>query len=74
MPTALFQDIKASLMASRPLMLSQIHSHSTGVNIFKSKFFLKFFLMFVYFSERQSLSGGGAEREGDTESEAGSGL
>ena len=32
--------------------------------------------MFVYFweSKRQSVSGGGAEREGDTESEAGSRL
>ena len=27
--------------------------------------------MFIYFSERQSTSRGGAEREGDTESEAG---
>ena len=34
------------------------------------------FLMFVYFWERQrqNVSGGGAEREGDTESEAGSSL
>ena len=30
--------------------------------------------MFIYFWERQSMSGGGAEREGDTESEAGSRL
>ena len=32
--------------------------------------------MFIYFwrRERQSVNGGGAEREGDTESEAGSGL
>ena len=30
-----------------------------------------FFKMFIYFWERQSTSGGGAEREGDTESEAG---
>ena len=28
--------------------------------------------MFIYFWERQSASGGGAEREGDTESETGS--
>ena len=35
-----------------------------------------FFLMFIYFwdRERQSMSGGGAEREGDTESKAGSRL
>ena len=34
-----------------------------------------FFLMFIYFdTERQSMSGGGAEREGDKESEAGSRL
>ena len=31
-----------------------------------------FFLMFIF--ERQSVSRGGEEREGDTESEAGSGL
>ena len=40
-------------------------------------FFLKFFfLTFIYFwdRERQSMNGGGAEREGDTESEAGSRL
>ena len=39
-------------------------------------FFLIFFLMFIYFwdRERQSMNGGGSEREGDTESEAGSRL
>ena len=42
----------------------------------QSIFFLIFFLMFIYFGdrERQSMNGGGAEREGDTESEAGSRL
>ena len=30
--------------------------------------------MFCFIFERQSVSGGGAEREGDPESEAGSGL
>ena len=30
--------------------------------------------MFIYFWQRQSMSRGGAEREGDTESEAGSRL
>ena len=33
-----------------------------------------FVLMFIYFWERDSASQGGAEREGDTQSEAGSGL
>ena len=37
-------------------------------------FFIKFFLMIIYFWERQSASGGGAQREGDTEYEAGSRL
>ena len=39
-------------------------------------FFLIFFLTFIYFwdRERQSMNGGGAEREGDTEWEAGSRL
>ena len=38
--------------------------------------FFFFFLMFIYFwdRERQSMNGGGAEREGDTESEIGSRL
>ena len=35
---------------------------------------LLIFLMFIYFWERQSTSWGGTEREGDTESEAGSRL
>ena len=30
--------------------------------------------MLIYYSERESASGGGAEEEGDAESEAGSGL
>ena len=34
----------------------------------------KFFLMFIFLSERQSVSRGEAEREGDTESKAGSRL
>ena len=39
-------------------------------------FFLIFFSAFIYFwdGERQSMNGGGAEREGDTESETGSRL
>ena len=44
---------------------------------FESSFFFNFFfLTFIYFGdrERQSMNGGGAEREGDTESEAGSRL
>ena len=47
-------------------------------NFFKFLFIFKFFLTFIYFWERerekQSASRGGAEREGDTESEAGSRL
>ena len=41
-----------------------------------SFFFLIFFSTFIYFlyRERQSMNEGGAEREGDTESEAGSRL
>ena len=48
-----------------------------GIHKLTLLLFLKFpFLMFIYFwhSERQSLSWEGAEREGDTESEAGSRL
>ena len=38
--------------------------------------FFNFFLMFIFIFEtgKQSMSGGGAEREGDTESETGSRL
>ena len=35
---------------------------------------LKFFLLFIFERDRHSRSRGGAEREGDTESEAGSRL
>ena len=41
---------------------------------FKSMLSIKLFLMFIFETERQSLSGGAAEREGDTECEAGSRL
>ena len=51
------------------------------ISQFVSCFFLFFFLIFfstffIYFwhRERQSMNGGGAEREGDTESEIGSRL
>ena len=39
-------------------------------------FFIIFFSTFIYFwdRERQSMNGGGVEREGDTESETGSRL
>ena len=33
-------------------------------------FIKKIFLMFIFEAERQSVNGGGAEREGDTEYEA----
>ena len=39
---------------------------------FLTSFF--FFLMFIFKREIQSMRGGGAEREGDTETEAGSRL
>ena len=35
---------------------------------------LVFFNVYLFLTERQSISGGGAEREGDTESKAGSRL
>ena len=34
----------------------------------------KFFNVYLFLKERESVSGGGAKREGDTESEAGSRL
>ena len=45
-------------------------------NQFSNFYLLLLLLMFIYFwdRERQNMSGGGAEREGDTESEAGSRL
>ena len=44
--------------------------------IFATVFFFNFFSTFIYFwdRERQSMNGGGAERDGDTESETGSRL
>ena len=39
-----------------------------------AKDFKFFFLMFIFDTQRESISGEGAEREGDTESEAGSRL
>ena len=51
------------------------HPKATEYTFFS--FFKKFFFStFIYFwdRERQSMNGGGAEREGDTESETGSRL
>ena len=47
-----------------------------AMNNFATFFKFFFFQIFIYFwdRERQSMNGGGAEREGDTESEAGSRL
>ena len=54
-------------------MGSKLNNFWTGT-IKSSVFF--FFSTFIYFGdrERQSMNGGGAEREGDTESETGSRL
>ena len=46
--------------------------HSSVVKVFFSLIFKN--ILFIFDRERQSTNGGGAEREGDTESEAGSGL
>ena len=74
-------------MAHRPSQLvgssfnsepSFIEEHKAAVSSFMKQyfFFFNFFSMFIYFwdRERQSMNGGGAEREGDTESETGSRL
>ena len=68
----------------KPRVLKKInsgHHLSTGLQAHLTFSFalfciFSFFLTFIYFwdRERQSLNGGGAEREGDTESEAGSRL
>ena len=60
----LFEDINKSL-----ILLGVI---KTAMK--KPGLFFKFFLMFIFDRERQSMRGGGAERGGDTESEAGSRL
>ena len=48
-------------------------SHNLNVSLSHFKGLKKFFLS-LFLRERQSVSGEGAEREGDTESEAGSTL
>ena len=57
---------------------SIVDEHKAAVSSFMKQyfFFFNFFSMFIYFwdRERQSMNGGGAEREGDTESETGSRL
>ena len=58
------------------VMLSEISHTEKDRYHMVSLFFLFFFLTFVYFwdRERQSMNGGGSEREEDTESETGSRL
>ena len=57
-------------------MIISIDAEKAFEKIQKPFFFFNFFLTFIYFwdRERQSMNGGGAEREGDTESETGSRL
>ena len=43
--------------------------HGDRIEVFKKNFFNVYF---IFDRERQSMSGGGAERKGDTESQAGS--
>ena len=52
---------------ARPVGFESISAFTGWVDFF-------FFLMFIFERERQSMNGGGAEREGDTESQAGSRL
>ena len=47
---------------------SHLHTHLSDI------FLLNFFYVYLFLRKRQSVSGGGAEREGDPESEAGSRL
>ena len=52
-------------------------SRVTAINAWKHLLFLIFFFQHLFYfwdRERQSMNGGGAEREGDTESETGSRL
>ena len=53
-----------------------IHTMGRGAWVAQSVKRLTLFSTFIYFwdRERQSMNGGGAEREGDTESETGSRL
>ena len=52
-----------------------IQSTDSLVNVGGSSiFFFNFFNVYLFLRQRQSVSRGGAEREGDTESEAGSRL
>ena len=53
----------------------KLASWGSNIKIFKHSFLKKkFFNVYFWDTERQSMNGGGAEREGDTESEAGSRL
>ena len=45
-----------------------------GIFIYLILFYYEFFKVYLFMRQRESVSGGEAEREGDTESEAGSRL
>ena len=80
--TRSFTRANTSLSCGKFLLPSRVTGvHSQGLNnniFFRFVYFLNFFFstFFIYFwdRERQSMNGGGAEREGDTESETGSRL
>ena len=60
----------------RPDLMRLVIRERVGISLSFLFFFLIFFSTFIYFwdRERQSMNAGGAEREGDTESETGSRL
>ena len=49
-----------------------LHRQNLSTEVSTFFFFLIFFNVYLFLRQRQSMNGGGAEREGDTESEAGS--
>ena len=60
-------------MVKGVLLFCVFYKRALGLKLFFFTF-IYLFNVFIFEGERQSMSGGGAEREGDTESKAGSRL
>ena len=74
--TSCFLENSGFFSPESPIKCLSFYFCSIVDHIHLKMFFFYFFSMFIYFGgrERQSMNGGGTEREGDTESETGSRL
>ena len=61
---------KKGFFAGKPREIQFLKFLTQVLKLVDAIFFFNFFNVYLFLREKQSMNGGGAEREGDTESEA----